>query len=131
MQWIVPVSFVLGGYVSGRIFERLILSWIRRLTQISVSKGDDVFVNSLGNTTTLWFSLPGFYLQQYNEGLRLHRWPARHSSIRRVIEAIVRPAEIPETRRLARSPDCPPNGLDCPDAIRLFGKRDTYPIGRE
>lgn len=61
MQWLLPGGFVLGGYLAGRIFERVILGWLKRIAEITPWEGDDILIGSLGRTTTLWFSLLGFY----------------------------------------------------------------------
>lgn len=61
IPWIVPISFVLGGYAVGRIIEHWIVRRLKRIAHKSKSKADDIFLDSVGNVTIIWFSLIGAY----------------------------------------------------------------------
>jgi small-conductance mechanosensitive channel len=61
LSWVVPVSFVLGGYIAGKIFEHVVLGKLKKLAEMSSWKGDDIAIDALGRTILLWCSLLGFY----------------------------------------------------------------------
>jgi small-conductance mechanosensitive channel len=61
VQWIAPVVFIFAGYAVGKIFEHLVIKRLKALAKQSAWRADDILLESLGRTTTIWFLLGGFY----------------------------------------------------------------------
>ncbi|HEX4999513.1 MAG TPA: mechanosensitive ion channel family protein [Terriglobia bacterium] len=61
LQWILPLAIIAAAYFTGRLFERWIIRRLKQLAEVSASRIDDVLIDSLGNTTTIWFCLFGAY----------------------------------------------------------------------
>ncbi|MBW4648167.1 MAG: mechanosensitive ion channel family protein [Kastovskya adunca ATA6-11-RM4] len=60
-QWIIPVIFVLGGFLSGLIFDRIIFNRLKKLAIKRQFPGQDIVFSSLHKMPILWFFLAGVY----------------------------------------------------------------------
>lgn len=60
-EFIQPVAFVIGGLILGIIFEKWILTKLRKVTAGTKWEGNEILVNSLRGITTLWFLIAGVY----------------------------------------------------------------------
>jgi len=58
-QLIMPISAVVGGFVLGIIFEKIILVRIKKMTMKTKWKADEVIIGSLHNLIILWFVIAG------------------------------------------------------------------------
>ena len=61
MHWIVPVVYIIGGLVTGFIFEKIILAELRHLAKKTKWKGDIVIINSLRGMVIIWLLIAGMY----------------------------------------------------------------------
>ena len=61
MEWAIPLGFLVGGYLGGRIVGRLVTGWLARKARKSAWKGDDAIVEALGSGPSLWVLLLGLY----------------------------------------------------------------------
>lgn len=55
----VPAICFLGGFSVGRIFEKFVLAWIRKVARRTKGEWDDVVIESLRWMPTLWFTIIG------------------------------------------------------------------------
>jgi small-conductance mechanosensitive channel len=60
-QWAIPLGFLVGGYLGGRIVGPLLTGWFVRMARRSAWKGDDAFMEALGRSPSLWVLLLGVY----------------------------------------------------------------------
>jgi len=58
---IIPVTFIISGYLIGMIFEKIILRVIKRMAARTKWEGDDVIISNLRGMTVFWFVAAGFY----------------------------------------------------------------------
>ncbi|MCT7951456.1 mechanosensitive ion channel family protein [Ancylothrix sp. C2] len=61
LQLIMPIAFILGGYIAGRIFEKIILNKIKIILSRNQIAGPEIFVHSLRGVTLVWFLIAGIY----------------------------------------------------------------------
>jgi small-conductance mechanosensitive channel len=60
-QFILPAVFIAGGYLAGLVFEKIILSRLKRLALKTKWEGDEIIIKALRGTTIFWFLLAGTY----------------------------------------------------------------------
>jgi len=58
---LLPLVFVIGGFLIGIIFEKIILREIKKISAKTKWEGDDIFIRALHGTTTLLFTALGIY----------------------------------------------------------------------
>ncbi|MFH1335369.1 MAG: mechanosensitive ion channel family protein [Candidatus Zixiibacteriota bacterium] len=58
---LLPVSLVLGGFIVGIIFEKVILARLKKMAAKTKWEGDEIIVGALRRMTTLWFVIAGIY----------------------------------------------------------------------
>ncbi|HEX7402300.1 MAG TPA: mechanosensitive ion channel domain-containing protein, partial [candidate division Zixibacteria bacterium] len=58
---LLPVSLVLGGFIIGIIFEKVILARFKKITTKTKWEGDEIIVGALRRMTTFWFVIAGIY----------------------------------------------------------------------
>lgn len=61
VQWIIPLACILIGYISGLIFEKIILKKIKFILAKTQIAGNEIFIQSLRGVTPIWFIVAGFY----------------------------------------------------------------------
>ena len=60
-QLMYPLIFILGGFLLGVIFEKIILKEIRRLAHKTKWKGGEVIIHAIHKMPILWFFIAGIY----------------------------------------------------------------------
>ena len=58
---ILPLSLIIGGFLLGLIFDKIILRRIRKLATRTKWEGDEIIISSLRRMPIVWFVLAGFY----------------------------------------------------------------------
>jgi small-conductance mechanosensitive channel len=58
---ILPISLIVGGFLVGVIFERIILAKLRKIAARTRWEGDEIIISGLRGVTILWFTLAGVY----------------------------------------------------------------------
>lgn len=58
---VLPLVFIVVGFLIGIIFEKIILRKIKKITQKTKWEGDDIVIQALHGTTTLLFLAAGIY----------------------------------------------------------------------
>ena len=58
---LIPASFIIGGFVIGIIFEKIILRRIKSIAARTRWQGDSIIIHALHGVTTLWFVIAGAY----------------------------------------------------------------------
>ncbi len=59
---LLPLAFIIGGFISGIIFEKIILREIKKISAKTKWESDDIIIQALHGTTTLLFIALGIYL---------------------------------------------------------------------
>ncbi|RCJ28303.1 mechanosensitive ion channel protein MscS [Nostoc sp. ATCC 43529] len=70
MQWILPIAFIVAGFLAGIIGEKLIF---RKLEQFVIKKhiaGGNIIFHSLHRMTFIWFVIGGFFWAVLSSPLR-------------------------------------------------------------
>jgi small-conductance mechanosensitive channel len=62
---LLPVCLVLGGFIVGIIFEKVILTRLKKITAKTKWEGDEIIIAALKRMTTLWFVIAGIYAAIY------------------------------------------------------------------
>lgn len=60
-QLVLPLGFAAGGLFLGIIFEKIILSKLKKIALKTKWEGDEIIINSLRGMTIFWFVLAGIY----------------------------------------------------------------------
>jgi small-conductance mechanosensitive channel len=60
-HWVLPLALIVGGFFIGLIFERIVLTRLRRIAARTKWEGDEIIINALRGVTTLWFVIAGIY----------------------------------------------------------------------
>jgi hypothetical protein len=58
---LLPLVFVIGGFLIGIIFEKIILREIKKISAKTKWESDDILIQALHGTTTLLFTALGIY----------------------------------------------------------------------
>ena len=56
---------IVGGFIAGLIFERIIISWLKSIAKKTKWKIDDIVISSMRHMPLLWFTLLGAYISLY------------------------------------------------------------------
>lgn len=70
-QFLLPAAFIAGGLLAGFIFEKIILSRLKKLAARTRWEGDEVVIGALRGVTILWFFIAGLYGALLNVPLSL------------------------------------------------------------
>ncbi len=60
-RWLLPLAFIAGGIIFGIIFEKLILTRLRRIVERTKWEGDIIIITAIRGMTFLWFVVGGVY----------------------------------------------------------------------
>lgn len=63
---ILPLTFIIGGFLIGVIFEKIILTKFKKITQKTKWQGTEIIINSLHRMTTFCFFIAGVYVAMHN-----------------------------------------------------------------
>jgi small-conductance mechanosensitive channel len=66
IDWVAPVITIGGALLLGIIFERIILSRLRKIAERTTWQGDEIIIAGLKGVTTLWFVLAGAFIASYS-----------------------------------------------------------------
>jgi small-conductance mechanosensitive channel len=61
IELILPLIIIIGGFLLGIIFERIILARLRKIATITKWEGDEIIIASLKGMPILWFLIAGIY----------------------------------------------------------------------
>ncbi|MFH1453540.1 MAG: mechanosensitive ion channel family protein [Armatimonadota bacterium] len=61
-HYLIPIAFILGGYIAGIIIEKIVLVQLKRLAEHTKWQGDDIIIKSIKGRAVLWLSILGIYL---------------------------------------------------------------------
>ena len=53
-HWIVAAIYIIGGFVVGFVFEKIVLAELRHIAKKTPWKGDNVIINSLRGMVIIW-----------------------------------------------------------------------------
>ncbi len=67
---LLPIIFIVGGIIAGIIFEKFILTRLKKVSAKTKWKGDEIFITALNGFTFFWFTCGGLYLALLNLNLR-------------------------------------------------------------
>jgi len=79
--WFLPIGITAAGFVTGLVFERLLLGRLRRAARETVSEWDDFVVESLGHAPTLLLTAAGAYAGLLVADLPLARDTLNHTML--------------------------------------------------
>ncbi|MBE9547123.1 MAG: mechanosensitive ion channel family protein [Proteobacteria bacterium] len=60
-QLILPLAFLIGGFVAGLIFEKIILTKLKKMAEKTKWEGDEILIAALRGKTIFWFVIAGIY----------------------------------------------------------------------
>ncbi|MBD2742112.1 mechanosensitive ion channel family protein [Coleofasciculus sp. FACHB-1120] len=60
-QWIVPIAFILSGFLVGIIFDKFFLPRLKRIAVKTRLPGNEIVFHSLRGIPKIWFIVAGFY----------------------------------------------------------------------
>lgn len=66
MNWVLPSALIVGGFLIGIIFEKVIVKKLKSAALRTKWKGDEIIISSIQGVTTLWFVLAGIYVAILN-----------------------------------------------------------------
>lgn len=61
MQWVLPSAFIIGGFLVGLIFEKILIKRLKSIALKTKWKGDEIVISALRGMTILWFTIAGVY----------------------------------------------------------------------
>jgi len=70
MQWILPIAFIVAGFLAGIIAEKVIFRKIERFVIKKHIAGGDIIFHSLHRMTFIWFVIGGFFWAVLSSPLR-------------------------------------------------------------
>jgi small-conductance mechanosensitive channel len=59
--WVVPLAYIIAGFIAGIVFEKIILAKLRKLAQKSKWRGDEIIIDSLRGMVLVWLLIAGIY----------------------------------------------------------------------
>ena len=65
LRKLLPIFLIVGGFLVGNIFEKIIISRLKTLAKKTKWEGDDIVIASLHRIIILWSSLLGLYLATF------------------------------------------------------------------
>ena len=60
-QVVLPLAFLIGGFLAGLIFEKIILTRLKKVAERTKWEGDEIFIAALRGKTFFWFVIAGIY----------------------------------------------------------------------
>jgi len=60
-QLVLPLAFLAGGFVVGLIFEKIILTKLRKMAEKTKWEGDEILIAALRGKMLFWFIIAGIY----------------------------------------------------------------------
>ncbi|MCK4328700.1 mechanosensitive ion channel [candidate division WOR-3 bacterium] len=70
IQFIIPASIIVGALILGFIFEKFILTRIRKIAKRTRWSYDEIIIGSLRGVSILWFVLAGIYVAILRTSIR-------------------------------------------------------------
>jgi len=61
MNWVLPSALIVGGFLIGIIFEKVIVKKLKSVALRTKWKGDEIIISSIRGVTTLLFVIAGIY----------------------------------------------------------------------
>jgi len=61
MQWVLPSALIVGGFLAGIIFEKVIIRKLKSIALRTKWKGDEIVIGAIRGMTILWFTIAGIY----------------------------------------------------------------------
>lgn len=61
MQWLLPLALILGGFLAGVIFEKILIKKLERVAARTKFPGNELVFEALQGKPILWFLLAGLY----------------------------------------------------------------------
>ena len=84
-QLILPLAFLIGGFVAGLIFEKIILTKLKKMAEKTKWEGDEILIAALRGKTIFWFVIAGIYGAILNMPLS----PNIFNSVKKILLIIV------------------------------------------
>jgi small-conductance mechanosensitive channel len=60
-NWVLPLALIASGFIVGLVFEKIILTRLKKIAARTKWEGDEIIVGALRRVTTLWFVIAGIY----------------------------------------------------------------------
>jgi small-conductance mechanosensitive channel len=60
-HFLLPSAFLIGGFIAGWIFEKIILSKLKKIAAKTKWEGDEILIAALRGKTIFWFVIAGIY----------------------------------------------------------------------
>jgi small-conductance mechanosensitive channel len=60
-DFFLPFALIAGGFLAGLIFERIVLTRLKKIAARTKWEGDEIIIRALRKVTTFWFVLAGIY----------------------------------------------------------------------
>src|SRR5690348_2122828 len=70
MQWILPIAFIVAGFLAGIIGEKLIFKKLEKFVNNKRIAGGHIIFTSLHRMTFIWFVIAGFFWAVLSSPLR-------------------------------------------------------------
>ena len=61
MQWILPPALIVGGFLIGLLFEKIIVAKLKSIALRTKWKGDEIVISAIRGMTIVWFTIAGTY----------------------------------------------------------------------
>ncbi len=84
-QLVLPLAFLIGGFVAGLIFEKIILTKLKKMAEKTKWEGDEILIAALRGKTIFWFVIAGIYGAILNMPLS----PNIFNSVKKILLIIV------------------------------------------
>ena len=84
-QLIIPLAFLISGFMAGLIFEKIILTKLKRMAEKTKWEGDEILIAALRGKTIFWFVIAGIYGAILNMPLS----PNIFNSVKKILLIIV------------------------------------------
>lgn len=84
-QLLLPLAFLIGGFVAGLIFEKIILTKLKKMAEKTKWEGDEILIAALRGKTIFWFVIAGIYGAILNMPLS----PNIFNSVKKILLIIV------------------------------------------
>jgi small-conductance mechanosensitive channel len=60
-NWVLPSALIASGFIVGLVFERIILTRLKKIAARTKWEGDEIIIGGLRGMTTFWFVIAGVY----------------------------------------------------------------------
>ena len=61
MQWVLPSALIVGGFLAGIVFEKVIIRKLKSVALRTKWRGDEIVIAAIRGMAILWFSIAGIY----------------------------------------------------------------------